>query len=108
MKSHEWAHRLIQLGNWLLERPEFDTPNNRENLYLGNYWEDKEKFLKMARALKPLVKEYSEGDLHIRTTEAPLELFAAIERSAVCKKVQDEKWECLPLLTAEEEAEVSQ
>jgi|SRR5579862_1576293 hypothetical protein len=106
MKSHALAQQLIELGNWMLTRPEFETLNKEHSLYLGNYRGEKEKFISAARSLGSLEKIYDGSEVEIRTTGAPLELWARVQRNTVCVKVQEEKWECEPLMSDSEIAQI--
>jgi hypothetical protein len=107
VNSHEYAHMLNQLADFLLSRPEFETPNGRKSLYLGSYWDKKEEFLGAVRALGSGKKKWGDHDLdYVVTLPTGIEMYMAVCRSAVCRKVQEEKWECEPLLSPEEEASV--
>jgi hypothetical protein len=105
MRSHELAAQLIATGQYLLSRPDFETPCTSHSLYLGSYWDDKERFIAAVRALGAGIKSYNGSDLQFNT-KTPLEIWTRINRQSVCKKVQEEKWECEPLLTPDEDAAI--
>lgn len=104
MKSHEYAQKLADTARFLLSRPEFET-EMEPWVYLGNYWTDKDKFLAAVKALGAGVKEWGKDDLTFKV-KSPAEIVLSIQRSAVCRKIQEEKWECEPLLSPEEEAQI--
>jgi hypothetical protein len=62
--------------------------------------------------LKPGRKEYGEGVERDALTFYPsgvpegIDFYLRINRAAMCRKVQEEKWECEPLLSADEESEI--
>jgi hypothetical protein len=92
-------------AEFLLSRPEFNTPSDSHSLYLGRYWEEEGKnmLITMVKAVGAIKKEYSGSDLHIHL-QTPLAIWTCIDRDKVCRKVQEEKWECELLLTAEDDA----
>lgn len=106
MKSHEYGQRLVELGQFLQSRPEFDTPG-KLSLYLS-YWSDKDGFLAAVRALGSGTKEVEKGTLsEVRfIPTAAAEIQVSVSRDKVCTKVQEERWECEPLLSTAEEAEL--
>ena len=103
MDSHELAKAMQDTAEYLLSRPSFETPSVSHSLYLGNYWDDKERFITSVKALGTGRKEYSGSDLIYRSA-TPVEIWACISRDKACRKVQEKKWECGPLLTSDEEA----
>lgn len=105
MKSHDLARAMQATAEFLLSRPEFDTPSREHSLYLGRYWEEEGKnaLVAMVKAVGTVKKEYSGSDLHIHL-QTPLEIWTCIDRVKVCRKIQEEKWECEPLLTAADDA----
>lgn len=105
MTSHEYADHLKQAAEFLLSRPEFKTPSITPYVYLGSFWSQKDGFLAAVKACGTVVKEWDATDLKIRTGPNNMITFW-IQRSLVCKKVQEEKWECEPLLSPEEEASI--
>lgn len=103
MNSHEYANKLKKIGDFLLARPsvEFDS-GPKILVYFG--W-GKDKFIAAAKAMGSITKTYKSEDFEVSPVGHPeLVLYAA--RSVVCRKVQDEKWECEPLLSQAEEAEI--
>lgn len=100
--SHEYARKLQRIADALLFAPEVDL--NCTMPVGAWFWSDKKKFLAAVRALGPGEKRYDNSDLEyvLEGTEFKLK----IHRDAVCRKVQDEKWECKPLLSPQEEAQV--
>jgi hypothetical protein len=111
MKSHEYANKLKELADFLLSRPDFDTKT--DSLYQSFwFWQAKEPFLAAVRALKPGEKKYGEDtdrdSLLFYPAGLPegITLELRVQRALFCRKVQEEKWECEPLLSAEEEAQM--
>lgn len=103
MKSHEYAKQVIQAAEFIMSRPEFEAKCSSATLYLGWFW-DKAPFLAAARALGTGKKEYSGTDLSYTVEDHGAKITMSIHRDKVCRKVQEIKWECEPLLTPEEEA----
>ena len=98
MTSHEYANELKKTAEHLLSRPEveFDT---KPFLFVGFY--EKAPFVAAARAMGSGKKEFSScDDLHFTPDGTCLTL--SIARSLVCRKIQDVKWECEPLLSESE------
>jgi hypothetical protein len=104
--SHAYAKALIEAANYLLDKPEFDTETAGPYIYLGHFW-TKEKFLKAAKALGSFSKEYNDASLKIKN-ELPMgaQVYMEVSRDKVCRLVQEAKYECEPLLSPEEEAEL--
>lgn len=106
MNSHEYANWLQRLAEFLLSRPQFD-------LYLGApkihcyFGSDKPKFLRAAKSLGAIKKTYTERprDIEVAPVAFP-EFIVYASRDVVCRKVQEEKWECEPLLSQDEESEI--
>ena len=103
MKSHAYAKAIIQAAEFILSQPEFDTESGTPGLCLGWYW-SKESFLAVVRALGAGKKEYSDSDLRYTVDTHGANIWLTIPRDKVCRKVQEAKWECEPLLSPEEEA----
>jgi hypothetical protein len=101
MKSHELAHALIATAEFLLSQPEFATPSKTHSLYLGSYWDDKDALVAMVKAVGTVTKEYNGSDLQVNV-DTPVKIWTRINRDKVCRKVQEAKWECEPLLKPEE------
>lgn len=103
MNSHEYANKLKVVADALLSKPEFETPSKPTiRLY---FWSNKTEFLGAVKALGAGNKEYTTHDLDF-TPVCAEGLSLTVSRSAVCRKVQEEKWECEPLLSEMEEAQV--
>jgi hypothetical protein len=96
MTSHEYAEDLLKTARFLLGKPEFDVNTNQPRTYFY-YWTDKAAFVAAARALGSGSKEVS-NDYFDYTPNDTL-ITARASRDAVCKKVQEAKWECIPLLS---------
>lgn len=103
MNSHELAQKLRDAAEDLAQRPVFEIPQYADPRISVSYYGDKEKFLAAVKALGSGKKVTS--DYHVTFEHGMLHPF--INRDAVCRKVQEEKWECEPLLTPEEDAELS-
>lgn len=103
MTSHELAHAMIATAEFLLAHDSFNTPSPSHSLYLGSFWDDKESLIAMVRAVGNVTKSYSQHDLEVRT-KTPVEIWTRISRDKVCRKIQDAKYECEPLLTPDDEA----
>ena len=102
MNSHEFARDVKEAAEYLLSRPAFETATSNAAVYLGGYYSNKEGFIYAAKALGNVEKKYDQHDLTLTITKGA-NLWLTAPRSLVCRKVQDEKWECEPLLTSEEE-----
>lgn len=103
MTSHEYAKRLHEIADFLLSRPECGL--SLGNIRLYNYFCVKDKFLAAVKSLGSGTKTYDSTDLHFSPVGAP-EMILAVSRHKVCRKVQEEKWECESLLSPDEEAQV--
>jgi hypothetical protein len=101
MTSHELALAMISTAEFLLAHPEFATPGETHSLYLGSYWDDKDSLVAMVRALGTVKKSYDGSEIQI-DVDAPLRIWTRINRDKVCRKIQEAKWECEPLLMPEE------
>ena len=102
MKSHEYAEGMKQAAEFLLSRPEFETRLDPW-MYLGYYY-SKEKFLDAVRALGSGHKEYKDDMLTFENKACGASIQASIRRSEVCRLVKAAEYECIPLLSIEEEA----
>lgn len=98
MNSHEYANGLAEIAEFLLSKPAFDTRHSTPKPYLY-FWTEKEKFLEAVRALGAGTKEYKTDELFFHAGDF---VTLVVQRSAVCRKVQEEKWECEPLLSDSE------
>jgi hypothetical protein len=101
--SHDWARDLIKTGEFLLSRTEVEIgeiPPTR-----GWFFSGKEKFLGMVRATFPGKKKMDDSYVNFYPTGANLEF--TVSRSLVCRKLEvTPQWECAPLLSPEEDAEM--
>ena len=102
MNSHEFAMDIKEAAEYLLSRAEFETNATQAAVYLGGYYSDKKGFIDAAKALGNVEKTYDAHDLRLSIIKGA-KIWLGAPRSLVCRKVQDEKWECEPLLTSEEE-----
>ena len=105
MKSHEYADQLKKLAEALLSAPDIflNCSANAPSIIMS-FWTDKQKFLDVVRALGTAgEKDFatSKNTMYFTPAAFPF-VFMSIERSAVCRKIQEEKWECEPLLSEEE------
>jgi hypothetical protein len=99
MKSHEFATQLKVTAEHILNRPDVEIESNSPFVFMS-FW-DKKLFVEVARTMGPGKKEFSStNDLHYTPNGTCLTL--SIPRDKVCRKIQDVKWECEPLLSAEE------
>ncbi len=97
MTSHEFARELQKTVDHLLARAEVEI-DMRPYLYLSFY--EKEKFLAAALTMGSGKKEFTEHEF--RFCPGGTCITMSIARSKVCRKVQEEKWECEPLFSEEE------
>lgn len=104
MTSHEYAKKLEQLAAALRERPVFSVPTSENQEQYLYYFTSKDDFLAAARALGAGRKEVSKDYFSFYPKCAKLRVY--IERNAVCRKVQEEKWDCESLLSQEEVAAI--
>ena len=99
MTSHELAEMLKREAEHLLSIPSFALSDSPDlNLW---YWSEKDKFLAAVKAFGSGKKEW-DGDYFKFRPEHSTMLKLWVNRTAVCRKVQEEKWECEPLLTDKE------
>lgn len=100
--SHEWARELQETAAFLFSKPDVEIgpkiPETR-----GWFFNDKEVFLNLVRALKPGKKVMSDSYVDFWPNGAHIQL--TISRSLVCKRLNPE-YECEPLLSEEEDAEM--
>jgi hypothetical protein len=102
MDSHEYAGKLREAAAFLESRPVFALYSDRVgDVYLPYY--DKEVFVAAARALGTLDKTIDECHYTVVPVACPM-LHVFAPRSTVCRKVQDVKYECEPLLSDDEAA----
>ena len=107
MTSHEYADTLDAMAKVLRDRPAFPVPDNMKTTWMP-YYGDKEGFIAAVRALGAGRKELDENyyAFYPACFDGTLRVYA--DRSAVCRKVQDVKWECEPLLSDEEAASIGE
>jgi hypothetical protein len=110
MTSREYAQKLRELADYLDARNEFETGTKP---YMFVHASTKREFLDAVLALKPGTKEVTTGSypqIKFRPTIKPegVEIILDAPRDVACVKVQDEVWECEPLLRPEDEAAVDQ
>jgi hypothetical protein len=103
MKSHEYAQQLMETANRILARPEVEFGGSSPYLFL--YFFDKEGFVEVVRAMGNGKKEFSGGDYTFIPEGTCLRITAP--RDTVCRMVQEAKYVCEPLLSAEEAAKFS-
>ena len=103
--SHELAKKLQDTATRLKSLPDVDVHVERPKVLISFYGNsNKEAFIAAVRALKPGVKRIDKEYVNFTPNGTILELY--INREAVCRKVQDVKYECEPLLSPQEEAEI--
>lgn len=103
MTSHEFARELQRTVDHMLSRPEASFGDQAPFIYL--YFWEKEIFVTAAKAMGPGKKVFQHDDLHFEPNGTCLTL--SIPRAKVCRKVQDAKWECEPILSEQEVAELT-
>ena len=104
MKSHEYAQKIKEAAEFLLSKEEFEVDSTPSVMIF--YYSQKTLFLDAVKAVGSGTKKYSSDDLIFTPGETCLHLY--VNRNAVCRKVQEEKWECEPLLSGEEMEIVNQ
>jgi hypothetical protein len=101
MNSHEYAEKMKEVANTLLGRPAFDT--GREQITEVFWFWDKDEFLAAAKAIGAGRKEVSGTEFHFyMTSPENSKVGITIARDKVCTKIQEEVWECQPMLTQKE------
>lgn len=108
MNTRKYAEKLRELAAWLDSRPEFATDS--EPMFYMRY-HAKPQFMAAVAALKPGIKKYTDGgypEVEFHPTSAPSDCYIKIvaPRDIACRKIQEEKWECEPLLSPKEEASI--
>jgi len=102
VKSHQIAKQLRATAEFLEARQDLELLSNPAiNLF---FWNEKESFIEAVKSLLPGKKEYKGNEVIFTPEGTVLRLW--LNRSAVCRKVQEEKWECEPLLSPEEGSEM--
>lgn len=107
MTSHDLARRLEVIARELITREEFELPSYQKDTGLRiAYFDNKEGFLKAVRAVGAGTKSQADYGEYLNFTPAFGDLKIQVNRNRVCTKVQEEKWECEPLLSESEEKEL--
>ncbi len=101
MTSHELATKLQETATYLLAHENVDVSNPMLRVH---WWSDKEPFLRAVRAFVPGKKVIDNYNVTFEPKGTMLAL--VVSRDLVCRKVQDVKYECEPLLSPEEDAEM--
>lgn len=99
--THDWAKDLIRTANFMLSKEAIeigDIPVTRASFYYT-----KDTFLAMVRAMKPGKKTMDTYYVNFLPRGANLELY--INRDLICKRLNP-VYECEPLLSAAEDAEM--
>jgi hypothetical protein len=99
--THDWARDLQRTAEFLLSREAIEIgviPETR-----GWFWSEKQPFIALVRATMPGRKETSND--YISFIPAGANLQFTINRSVVCRRLNPE-YECEPLLSPEEDAEM--
>jgi hypothetical protein len=93
-----------------LGRPQFNLPHYEDGGDRINYFSDKDGFIAAVRAVGGGTKSVSSDDykITVATGEQAAQLDLVANRDSVCRKVQDEVWECEPLLSKEEESSMTE
>jgi hypothetical protein len=102
--SHDWARDLIATGEFLLSRPEVEIGTVPQTK--GWFFSEKDAFLGLVRATFPGKKTMD--DFYVNFVPKGANLEFTISRNLVCRKLEPTKpqWECTPLLSPEEDAEM--
>jgi hypothetical protein len=100
--SHDWARDLQRTAEFLLSKPEVEI--DRIPTTVAWFFSDKVPFLALVRATIPGKKVINGNYVNFYPSGANLEF--TVSRDLVCRKVQDVKYECEPLLSPEEDAEM--
>lgn len=99
MTSHQLADRLFNTARLLLMKQDVELPGTEDAKIVVDYY-DKDKFLSVVQEMGSGKKDF--GSYNFTFTPDNTILALQIPRSQVCKRVQEEKWECVPLLTPEQ------
>jgi hypothetical protein len=103
MDSHEYAEKLREASEVLKSRPAFEI-NSVPFTHMYFSFE-KDKFISAVKALGSGKKEVDQYYVTFKPSSIPvIQLY--IDRNSVCRKVQEEKWDCEPLLSELEDAQV--
>lgn len=98
MTSHQYASKMMKVAQFLVEHTDIDIPKEEVTLNL-NYF-NRDEFVKAVQTFGSGDKQVGSYEFSFTVKNAPITL--SIARDKVCKKIQDEKWECEPLMTPEQ------
>lgn len=105
MMSHEWAQVLRDTA--MVLEAKANVQMGGEPKILNSHYGRKEEFLAVVRALKPGKKRIdAEISGYVNFTPAGTCIEVYINRDVMCRKVKEAEYECEPLLSAEEDAEM--
>lgn len=108
MTSHEYAFQLQQLVELLLARNPFDIPDYVKRATVSLRYFDKAPFIESVRSVGNMHKEFDDEYLTcIATEKAGGELRVYIQRNQVCTLVRPAEYDCIPLLSTEEESQLA-
>lgn len=99
MTSHELAVKLFNTAKLLLTKQDVELPGVEDAKITVEYY-DREPFLNTVQVMGSGRKEF--GSYHFQFIPDNSILVFQVPRSQVCKKIQEEKWECVPLMNTEE------
>jgi len=99
MTSHQLADKLLSTARLLLKRQDVELPGAEDARIVVEYYE-KEKFLSVVQEMGSGRKDF--GSYYFQFIPDDSILTLQIPRNTVCKKIQEEKWECAPLFTPEQ------
>lgn len=114
MNSHEYAGKLRELAAQLEAAPSFKLPNYSTDHYRNSglenlrYYEEKEPFLAAVRAIGKGRKVVDDRYYNFVVADGLLHL--SVNREAVCrivKPAQPAEYDCEPLLSQAEEAQLT-
>ena len=104
MTSHEYAKELQKTVDHLLSRQEVEFESYAQPFLFVSFY-DKEKFVSAVRAMGSGEKKFETVDLRFEPNDTCL--IMSIGKDKVCRKVQEAKWECDPLFSDEEIAQLT-
>lgn len=110
--SRDYATKLRVLADWLDQRTEFQMGDS-ERLFVALNYYDRESFTAAVKATKPGTKEVTNGsypEVKFRPSlpDSDTYFVISIARDKVCRKVQEAKWECEPILSELDEQELAE
>lgn len=109
LTSHEYALELKRLADEMLACPDFQLGWTHDEVTLG-IGASKDELLAFAKNLHPLRKEFSEKEIELRFGSGRISAKISANRSTACRIVKPAEpavYECDPLLSQEEEAQVN-